>query len=376
MGCILPEYRLTEENIRYLWSNCVFVLDTNVLLNAYRYSPKLRNGLIDTLTKISDRIWIPYQVIMEYYENKPSVISGEINNYENIKKIIPEAKTAIEDQIKKNNLLRKHSACAEITKTLQDKLEQRFKEIDTDLQDIIKKYPTRDDFESFNDIIIKLLDGKVGKPYSVEKLEQISQEGSTRCKLRLPPGYEDIKDKDKHGIRKYGDIIIWFQIIDFAKENKKPIIFISEDLKEDWWWSPSKSTLGPRPELIQEFKSRTDTIFYMYSMDQFMKYANKYIETNIASDIIELAKEFRVEEEKLKMTANKGITLTPEASFELLIAVSQSPELTDVVKRQIKGEKIDPTEILKALASTSPEIAAKVIKIMAGNQTVSDGEIL
>ena len=36
-------------------------------------------------------------------------------------------------------------------------------------------------------------------------------------------------------IKKYGDLILWYQIIDKAKESKKPIILISGDVKEDWW---------------------------------------------------------------------------------------------------------------------------------------------
>jgi hypothetical protein len=238
---------------------------------------------------------------LEYYDNKPTVIRHEINSYDIITKIIPNANKEIDNEINKNNLLRKHTACEEITDALKNKLDEHFKEIEKDLQEIIKKYPKRKDFEVIDETIIKLLSGKVGKPYSMDKLEQISQEGLVRCKLMLPPGYEDIKDKDKRGIKKYGDLILWFQIIDFAKEKKTPIILISEDLKDDWWWSPSKTTLGPRPELIHEFNSKTDTLFYMYSLDQFMKYANKYLNTNIEDEIIKEIKEYRAEEEKLRI---------------------------------------------------------------------------
>jgi hypothetical protein len=157
-------------------------------------------------------------------------------------------------------------------------------------------YPKRKDFENIDESIVKLLNDKVGKPYSLERLEQICQEGLLRCKLMLPPGYKDVKDKDKHGIKKYGDLILWFQIIDAAKEKEKPIILISEDLKDDWWWSPSDTRLGPRPELIQEFTSKTNMLFYMYSLDQFMEYANKYIDTKIDEELIKEAKEYRVEE--------------------------------------------------------------------------------
>lgn len=45
-----------------LWANAIFVFDTNVLLNLYRYSAKTRNSLLDAVESFKDRIWIPYQV--------------------------------------------------------------------------------------------------------------------------------------------------------------------------------------------------------------------------------------------------------------------------------------------------------------------------
>jgi len=81
-----------------------------------------------------------------------------------------------------------------------------------------------------------------------------------------------------------------------AKERKKPVILICEDLKEDWWWISPEGTMGPRPELIQEFSTKTEMLFYMYSLDQFMDYANKYINTKIDKKVILEAKEYRYDE--------------------------------------------------------------------------------
>ena len=298
MDCILPDYCLTKEKYKELWDNGVFVLDTNVLFNLYRYSPKLREGFINILNKISNRLWIPHQVALEYYDNKSKVINSEINKYKIISDIILKCPKDIKNEIIKRDLSRKHTATSEITEELVKKIDESFKIINKDLNDIIKKYPTRTDFEHIDEIIRKLLMGKVGKPYSVEVLEQICKEGSKRYELKLPPGYED--EKEKEGIKKYGDLILWFQIIDMANEKKKPIILICEDLKEDWWWASSGMTLGPRPELIKEFAFKTEMLFYMYSLDQFMNYANEYINTRIEKEVIEEAKEYRAEEEERK----------------------------------------------------------------------------
>lgn len=57
--------------------------------------------------------------------------------------------------------------------------------------------------------------------------------------------------KSKEGIDKFGDLIIWKELLIFARENKQNIIFITLDNKEDWWDSDKSSA---RKELIQEFR--------------------------------------------------------------------------------------------------------------------------
>ena len=61
----------------------------------------------------------------------------------------------------------------------------------------------------------------------------------------------------------YGDLILWFQIIDYAKEKKCPIIFVTNDVKEDWWQQEKddKTKDTPRHELLYEFKDKTSQNF-------------------------------------------------------------------------------------------------------------------
>jgi hypothetical protein len=59
-------YRPSEETFKELWGKCIFVPDTNMLLNIYRYSEATTNELIGILEKISPQLWIPYQIGLEY----------------------------------------------------------------------------------------------------------------------------------------------------------------------------------------------------------------------------------------------------------------------------------------------------------------------
>lgn len=223
MDCILPKYRLSESEFNKLWDSCTFVLDTNVLFNIYRYSPKIRDQIITILEKISEDLWIPYQVALEYYDNRPGVISTEVKNITVIKDLIGSCQKPaiiINDKDRKE-LKRKHTTASEILGYLENSFKDLGIAFDTGLKELnenfekeMKSYPGRKELEDLNETVCSLFYGKVGKPYSIDELEEICDKGSKRYELMLPPGYED---KDKPGFKKYGDLIAWFQIMDYAK---------------------------------------------------------------------------------------------------------------------------------------------------------------
>jgi len=64
-------YSLTKDDFNKLWLNCIFIFDTNILLNFYRYSEETCKDIFNNiLVKIQDRLWIPHQVALEFQENR------------------------------------------------------------------------------------------------------------------------------------------------------------------------------------------------------------------------------------------------------------------------------------------------------------------
>jgi len=51
----------------------VIVFDTNVLLNLYRYNDKARDELIGLMKSYKSRLWMPYQVRLEFLDNCEAV---------------------------------------------------------------------------------------------------------------------------------------------------------------------------------------------------------------------------------------------------------------------------------------------------------------
>ena len=64
-----------------------------------------------------------------------------------------------------------------------------------------------------------VMNNKVGVKYPLLKLREIYQEGDFRYKYNIPPGFCDM-DKDKNDptkLQKFGDLIVWKQILDHAR---------------------------------------------------------------------------------------------------------------------------------------------------------------
>lgn len=273
-------YNLSEKEFSSLWKSAIFVFDTNTLLNFYRYSDATVVAFLQILEKLKDRIWIPFQIGKEFHEDRLSVINQQSKiYYESSTKITDIYNTFLSDS--KNPFLDKDildefsKILEKVTKYLEGKKNSFTNKILED--DILLK-------------ITSLFENKVGENYTEEKLKELFSQGNKRYIDKIPPGYQD---KSKPEPNKYGDYIIWNQIIDHAKNKKQPVIFISDDRKEDWWLIDSGKLIGPRPELRKEFYSSSNELFYMYQPFKFLEYAYKFLEIKIIQDTIDEVKDLK-----------------------------------------------------------------------------------
>jgi len=67
-------YRPTDKEFSHLWQDATVVFDTNVLLHLYRYTPRTRIDLLSAMDALQQRIWMPYQVGLEFSRNRAEVI--------------------------------------------------------------------------------------------------------------------------------------------------------------------------------------------------------------------------------------------------------------------------------------------------------------
>ncbi len=278
-------YRPTEEEFKALWQNCIFVFDTNVFLDLYRLSTKSANDLIRMLEKIQDSIWMPYQVAVEYHRNLYVEISTQSQKYDAALKQIDDLKKKIAD--KRNHPFLPQNENKEFEnycEKLKDQMRKQQEEVGRLLLD-----------NELKDRLSSILNGSVGAKILEEDLEKYYEEGERRYKKHIPPGYCDVK-KDNP----YGDYIIWREMMEYAKDKKKDIIFVTSDVKDDWFLRIDGKTIGARPELIGEFKDKTKQSIYLYQFDRFIEYLKEHKQLEIEEDTVIEVQEHQLRKEQEK----------------------------------------------------------------------------
>jgi len=314
-------YNPTEKEINDSWNNGIFVFDANTLLNLYRYTESTRTDFLNALKTIKNRLFLPHQAALEYHTNRLAVIEGIEASYTKIKEIL---KTNFEDHLRPQvNQFKKHPAIKidKILKMQSDFLLKIERELDYEKTN----HP---DFKSNDKVLVELtslFDGLVGNEYSKEELKKIYEEGKERYADSVPPGYKDLDAKKKKGNRFiYGDLIIWKEVIDYTKKEKRPIIFITDDRKEDWWTIENGKTIRPREELIKEFFDLTGIRILIYNADNFLLYAKEKFVPTLNDKTIKEVKEIRVSDEKSNASFNELINTLDQQAKSISELINES----------------------------------------------------
>jgi hypothetical protein len=278
--------RLKRHEIERLWQECTFVLDANVLLNFYRYSRGPLEKWLEILGSILNRIWIPFQAALEFYDNRLGVMLDQAGQFETVIKIVSEHTNQLREEISELNLERRHSTI-DPTDYLQE-ITEASENFTSEVKNLKDKYENQLRNDKILDRIEKLISGRTGTPpESQTELDSIFKEGERRYKHKIPPGYADTDKKQEkfliHGDlvyrREYGDYVLWHELINYAKIHEaKGVILITDDAKEDWWRIVKKRKLGPRRELATELRAKAGVDrFYIYSPEGFLLNARQFL---------------------------------------------------------------------------------------------------
>lgn len=283
-------YRATDDVVETIWRDGRIIPDANVLLNLYRYSDDARDAFINLLEKHRFRVWLPHQAAHEYFQNRPNVINEQSKNYD-------ATLSNISDLYSSFNQKNRHPF---LPADLLVEVEDLFTKLNNHLESAKESHLKRLNDDEIQKKITDIISTRVGRPFSNEMLNKLFVEGKSRYQSKIPPGYEDSQknENEKDSVaqqRRYGDLIMWKQIIEHAKENQTPVIFITEDTKEDWWLKSAGKILSARPELLKEFYEATGQEIQIYRTESFLYNASNYLSESVSDEVIEEIKHIQSE---------------------------------------------------------------------------------
>lgn len=260
-------YLYSEEARKNAHDNGIYILDTNILLHFVRLGPSYRETMLLVLDKIKDRVLIPYHAAEEYH---PHYIEECVNQI----KLFESAKNSLMAYMETHSILNQLDKNQKrvLSKKFKDDIDQKQQQI---VDDVINNYDQEIQFlrnelrtMELHNQIATLFEGKLLAPLTQQEMDNIiNVDGPARYSQKTPPGYKDAGKPDNQ----YGDLIIWSEILKFASNNiDKPIIFVSDDVKEDWLFEIKGENHGPRWELIEEFIKVSDSLFYIQTSDRLI----------------------------------------------------------------------------------------------------------
>lgn len=169
-------------------------------------------------------------------------------------------------------------------------------DVDRRCQEGLVSYGSSIESDPLLEKIAALYGDNVGDDFTEEEWQSVRSEGDRRYTSEIPPGY---LDRRKEGDDKFGDLVIWKQVLLYAKQREKDIIFVTDDQKEDWWWKVDGKTIGPRPELRHEFQEETGRFFYAYRAEQFAQQLRKISGSRVSAEAVQEVRDTSDQAERL-----------------------------------------------------------------------------
>jgi multidrug efflux pump subunit AcrA (membrane-fusion protein) len=256
----------------------VIITDTNVLLNVLRYSPSARDELLAVLTEIQNRVFVPYQVAVEYNRNRVQVVDDRRAELEQTEAEIEKIRTLVRTTVNsyasrriigEDNIARLDQAARDLSSALD--LAQQEAEASYDLDP--------DEMVGFKDTLTTQLEvifgDRVGERPSDSQLASDSAEAQRRQKERLAPGFKDKSD---------GDYLWWAEVLRSPLIQGRPVVVVSDDAaKGDWRFEQRGMNVGPHPILLADIRRAGGTDLILLTTRDLLKLVQSRNPTKVSS---------------------------------------------------------------------------------------------
>lgn len=327
------------------FTDALIVLDTNVLLDLYRYTSGARNQVLAALRLAKPRLWLPYRVGSEFIRSRRGVVADRTEKLQKAKsqldRPLREAWKSVQEALDEVKGLLDQFAADEAGQAELDELinEQDFKQLIEPWRDTLNE--RIDELKTSQDIKLKDIvsgsdpilpevaalyeDRFATAPDTAEVRKHIEHALSYRYPNKIPPGYLDA-DKPTP-IQAAGDYLIWEEMIKHAQAQPAHgrVLFVSGDTKPDWYEPARSAGEPPRPwpSLIDEFRARASAELLIMETRAFFVGVSEFLDAQITASTVEeigRAVESRDEASDLSetITADDAAAIRPPRDLPLV----------------------------------------------------------
>ena len=267
-------YRPTEAEIKEAAKTAIFVFDTNALLDFYRINPEIADKALAVIDRNKDRVYITRHSDEEYHRHHYEVPVQMANMIGTVRKRLnfDKLRSVLDEQFKSDG-----GCCypSDLFKSYIDKLQKTYNEIESAVSTLQSRYNRMLENHELQNRISAVFEDHVLPGLTDAEIDKIiATTGPERYGAKIPPGYMDAgKATDTDDNNTYGDLFIWMEILDYVHKNPNNVFFVGRDNKEEWVAMVGKTKIGPRRELILEFREiAPDNIFHICSLTDFLKF--------------------------------------------------------------------------------------------------------
>ncbi|PKV76677.1 PIN-like domain-containing protein [Nocardia fluminea] len=280
-------YPPTGDELRRFVVEGLVVLDTNAVLDLYRFTDTTREEYFDALKLLGERLWIPNRVGEEFHDNRTTVIRERQDIRDAISVQLAEPIEVLVSAIAahaQRHGLDGPAAADSVHKGVLAALEPVIRDIEGTTGAVNLDPDAHPDSDPILTKISVLFHGKTGAALDEKQSSAAQNTHKLRMAGHIPPGYRDGKKAE----RSIGDYLVWRQTLTEAADRKLPVLIVTNEKKEDWVFRDGRYTM-PRVELVREMKRTAGCEFHLVDVPTFLAMARKYLAAEVSEAAVDEA---------------------------------------------------------------------------------------
>ncbi len=326
--------------------SAMVVVDTSVLLNLYRYTATTRDDLLKVLDRLGGRLWVPNQVMREFWRNRLSALGNHGSVAQQTRGSLDKQRRGTTD------VVGRWASAIGLDGSEMKGLQGQVDTLYLSLSEAITRLQPADvgaSGQTHEDAVLArlepLLDGRVGPALPEEERARNITEGARRVRDKIPPGYMDAEKAEvnrEEGAA--GDYLVWVESMHEAARRTQDLIVVTSDEKEDWWLRHRGDLLGPRVELVAEFRAHCGRQLHLMTPSALLAQASA-LDVEVRPSSLENAA-------RVDARREDGSEWTKEAVFELL--------------RRLEIEGWEQAEVIRAAAADGGSVDRDTVYEIGG----------